>query len=55
MILSETGLIFGGIAQALGKLRSRRAIPALRRLGHHESEWVRQIIDIAIRQLGDKG
>jgi HEAT repeat protein len=48
---SQQGLILGDIAQALGKLGSRRAVPALKGLCNHESEWVRQNISFALSQL----
>jgi HEAT repeat protein len=48
---TEHGLILGEIAQSLGKLGSRQAIPALRNLCGHESEWVRQNASFALRQL----
>lgn len=48
---SEQGLILGDIAQALGRLRSRRAAVLLRGLSDHESEWVRQNAAFALRRL----
>ncbi len=48
---TERGPILGEVAQAVGKLRSRQAIPALRGLIAHESEWVRQNAAFALRQL----
>ena len=48
---SQRGLILGDIAQALGKLGSRRAVPALKGLREHEIEWVRQNVSFALRQF----
>jgi HEAT repeat protein len=45
------GLIRGDIAQALGRLGSRQAIPALTKLRDHEIEWVRQNACNALRRL----
>lgn len=48
---SQRGLILGDVAQSLGKLGVRRAAPALRLLGDHESEWVRQNVEFALRRF----
>jgi len=52
MLETERGLILGEIAQSLGRLGTRRAVPALRSLADHESEWVRQNVSFAIHRLG---
>ena len=51
LLASQHGLIVGDIAHSLGKLGSRRAIPALKGLSDHESEWVRQNVRYAMRKL----
>ena len=48
---TQSGLILGDIAQSLGKLGSRAAIPALKELCDHEAEWVRQNVEFALRRL----
>ncbi len=48
---AERGPILGEIAQALGKIGSRRATPMLERLCDHESEWIRQNARFALRRL----
>lgn len=51
LLASEQGIILGDIAQSLGKLGSRRSVPALKSLCDHESEWVRQNVSFALRKL----
>lgn len=51
----EHGLILGDIAQALGKVGSRRAAPVLEAIRDHESEWVRQNVNFALRRFADRG
>jgi HEAT repeat protein len=51
LLQSQSGLMLGDIAEALGKLRSRRAIPMLKSLSDHKLEWVRQSVSRALRGL----
>ena len=51
LLASQRGLILGDIAKSLGKLGSRRSVPALKGLCDHESEWVRQNVSFALRRL----
>jgi HEAT repeat protein len=51
LLASQQGLILGDIAQALGKLGSRLAVPSLQSLGDHEAEWVRQNVSFALGRL----
>ena len=51
MLETQRGLILGDVAHALGKLRSRRAVPLLDGLRDHESEWVRQNVAFALRRI----
>ena len=51
LLSSQRGLILGEIAEALGKLRCRRALPTLRSMCDHESPWVRQNVTRALRRL----
>jgi len=54
LLVSQRGLILGEVAQALGELGSRRALPALKGLGDHESKWIRQNVEFALRRLADR-
>jgi HEAT repeat protein len=47
----EDGLILGDIANALGKVGSRAALPQLRELEAHPTEWVTQNARAAIRKI----
>jgi HEAT repeat protein len=47
----QRGLMLGDIAEALGKLRSRRAVPMLRSLSDHKLEWVRQCANRALKRF----
>lgn len=51
LLAARRGLILGEIAHALGKLGSRPAVPTLRALADHESEWVRQNVRHALRRI----
>jgi HEAT repeat protein len=51
---SQQGPILGDVAQALGKLGSRRSVPALRGLSDHESAWVRQNVNFALRRIANR-
>jgi HEAT repeat protein len=51
LLRTHPGLILGDVAQALGKLGSRQAVPALKSLRDHEIEWVRQNANAALRRL----
>jgi HEAT repeat protein len=51
LLASERGPLLGEVAQAIGKLRLRQAIPALKLLSAHESEWVRQNVAFALGRL----
>ncbi|WP_435008745.1 HEAT repeat domain-containing protein [Tundrisphaera lichenicola] len=51
LLASERGPILGEVAQAIGKLGLRRASSMLRGLRDHESEWVRQNVGFALKQL----
>jgi HEAT repeat protein len=51
---SQQGLILGDVAQALGKLRARRSGPALEGVSDHESEWVRQNVNFALRRIANR-
>jgi HEAT repeat protein len=48
---TQSGPILGDVAQALGKLGSRRAIPTLNAFCDHKSEWVRQNVRFALQRL----
>jgi len=51
LLTSERGPLLGEVAQAVGKLRLRQAIPTLKLLSVHESEWVRQNAAFALGRL----
>ena len=51
LLETQRGLILGDVAQALGKLGSRRAVPLLKNLRDHESEWVRQNVAFALGRI----
>jgi HEAT repeat protein len=51
---SQRGLILGEVAQALGNLGSRRSVAALKLLSDHESEWVRQNVNFALRRIANR-
>jgi HEAT repeat protein len=51
LLTTESGLILGDLANALGRLRLRAALPALKELKDHPLEWVRQNVAFAERRL----
>jgi HEAT repeat protein len=51
LLQSQRGLMLGDIAEALGKLRSRRAVPRLRSLCDHKLEWVRHSANRAVTRI----
>ena len=51
---SRQGLILGDVAQALGKLGSRRSVLALKGFSDHESAWVRQNVNFALRRIANR-
>jgi HEAT repeat protein len=51
LLNSQSGVILGDIAHALGKLRVKRAAGALKELSGHKLEWVRQNVAFALGRM----